>query len=130
MKDTIKINGLEKALDKIQKNSKVRTLSCEDVFKKLEALQKELNIRLFKKDQVGLQVRITVYTKVASCYQGMPQATFVTLEKGRTVWKLVDVERSNGIPANAEVLNIDKFQEQVMAKVISDLSRMYVEIED
>lgn len=130
MKDTIKINGLEKALDKIQKNSKVRTLSCEDVFKKLEALQKELNIRLFKKDQVGLQVRITVYTKVVSCYQGMPQATFVTLEKGRTVWKLVDVERSNGIPANAEVLNISKFQAQVMAKITSDLSRMYVEIED
>ena len=67
---------------------------------------------------------------MASCYQGMPQATFVTLEKGRTVWKLVDVERSNGIPANSEVLNISKFQAQVMAKITSDLSRMYVEIED
>lgn len=119
-----KINGLDEALNTAQKRTKARNLTNQLVYEKLSEVQDELDIYLFRKDQTGIRVLITVYTSVASSYNGIPFSTFVILERGKTVWKLIEVYREKGIKADAKILNIDKFNEQICSKVSINLGKI------
>ncbi|EJE4192503.1 hypothetical protein M3904_003186 [Vibrio parahaemolyticus] len=118
------INKLDEKLLAAQKGAKVRLLNHDTVWEKLSEVQDELDVYLYKKDQVGIRVLITVYTRVASSYNGIPLSTFVVLERGKTVWKLIDVYRERGIEADAKILNIDKFSDKVMNKVTKNLDKI------
>lgn len=118
------INKLDEKLLAAQKGAKVRLLTHDTVWEKLSEVQDELDVYLYKKDQVGIRVLITVYTRVASSYNGIPLSTFVVLERGKTVWKLIDVYRERGIEADAKILNIDKFSDKVMNKVTKNLDKI------
>lgn len=119
-----KINGLDEALTTAQKRTKARNLTNQLVYEKLCEVQDELDVYLFRKDQTGIRVLITVYTSVASSYNGIPFSTFVILERGKTVWKLIEVYREKGIKADAKILNIDKFNEQICSKVSNNLGKI------
>lgn len=117
MKNAIKIKGLEKALEQAQIRASARTLTASKVYDNLNDVQAELDQILYKKDQVGIKVCITVYANVAASYQGIPQSTLVELERGKTVWKLLNVSRDRGIPADARVHNIKAFKDQIAEKL-------------
>ncbi|EGQ7971047.1 hypothetical protein HRO20_003703 [Vibrio cholerae] len=127
---SIKIKGLDEALKSVQKSSRARELTSESVYKILNEVQQTLDTYLFKKDQVGIQVLVTVYTKVAGSYQGIPYSTFVEVERGKTVWKLNNVYRAIGIAADAKILNSEKFANQIYCKAEKKLNRLvYPDIE-
>ncbi|MDV2372647.1 hypothetical protein Q5N47_15680 [Vibrio cholerae] len=127
---SIKIKGLDEALKSVQKSSRARELTSESVYKILNEVQQTLDTYLFKKDQVGIQVLVTVYTKVAGSYQGIPHSTFVEVERGKTVWKLNNVYRAIGIAADAKILNLEKFANQIYCKAEKKLNRLvYPDIE-
>ncbi|MEF2522779.1 hypothetical protein V4D10_10330 [Vibrio mimicus] len=121
---SIKIKGLDEALKSVQKSSRARELTSEGVYKILNEVQQTLDTYLFKKDQVGIQVLVTVYTKVASSYRGIPHATFVEVERGKTVWKLINVYRGEAIAADAKILNTQKFTDQIYCKAEKKLNRL------
>ncbi|HAS6345192.1 TPA: hypothetical protein RQK94_001125 [Vibrio vulnificus] len=127
MKNTIKIKGLEKALEQVQIRASARTLTASKVYDNLNDVQEELDQILYKKDQVGIKVCITVYTNVAASYQGIPQSTLVELERGKTVWKLLRVTRDKGIPADARVHNIKAFKEQIAEKLHDRMQRILID---
>lgn len=126
MKNTIKIKGLEKALEQVQIRASARTLTASKVYDNLNDVQEELDQILYKKDQVGIKVCITVYTNVAASYQGIPQSTLVELERGKTVWKLLRVTRDKGIPADARVHNIKAFKEKIAEKLHDRMQRILI----
>ncbi|EMI4516462.1 TPA: hypothetical protein ACN33E_003350 [Vibrio parahaemolyticus] len=127
---SIKINGLDKALGSVQKRTSARELTSESVYKILNEVQETLDTYLFKKDQVGIRILITVYTRVASSYSGIPYATFVEVERGKTVWKLINVYRDKGIAADAKILNSEIFADQIYCKAEKELNRLvYRDIE-
>ncbi|TOI72822.1 hypothetical protein, partial [Vibrio parahaemolyticus] len=119
---SIKINGLDKALELVQKRTSARELTSEGVYKILNEVQETLDTYLFKKDQVGIRILITVYTRVASSYSGIPYATFVEVERGKTVWKLINVYRDKGIAADAKILNSEIFADQIYCKAEKELN--------
>ncbi|HAS6363453.1 hypothetical protein [Vibrio vulnificus] len=121
---SIKIKGLDEALKSEQKSSRARELTSEGVYKILNEVQQTLDTYLFKKDQVGIQVLVTVYTKVANSYKGIPYATFVKVERGKTVWKLINVYRGEAIAADAKILNTQKFTDQIYCKAEKKLNRL------
>lgn len=127
MKNTIKIKGLEKALEQAQIRASVRTLTTNEVYDNLNYVQTELDQILYKKDQVGIKVCITVETEVAASYQGIPQSTLVELERGKTVWKLLSVSRDRGIPADARIHNIKEFKEQIAEKLHDRMQRILID---
>ncbi|OLQ89659.1 hypothetical protein BIY22_19265 [Vibrio panuliri] len=127
MKKTIKIKGLEKALEQAQSRASVRTLTANEVYDNLNDVQTELDLILYKKDQVGIKVCLTVYTNVAASYQGIPQSTLVELERGKTVWKLLNVSRNKGIPADARIHNIKEFKEQIAEKLHDRMQRILID---
>lgn len=127
---SIKIKGLDEALKSEQKSSRARELTSEGVYKILNEVQQTLDTYLFKKDQVGIQVLVTVYTKVAGSYKGIPYATFVEVERGKTVWKLINVYRGEAIATDAKILNTQKFTDQIYYKAEKKLNRLvYPDIE-
>ncbi|MFY3327276.1 hypothetical protein ACOSZP_15375 [Vibrio fluvialis] len=127
---SIKINGLDKALKSVQKRTSARELTSEGVYKILNEVQQTLDTYLLKKDQVGIQVLITVYTAVAGSYRGIPHATFVEVERGKTVWKLINVYRDKGIAVDAKILNSEIFADQIYCKAEKELNRLvYRDIE-
>lgn len=107
MKNAIKIEGLKKALEQAQVRASARTLTANKFYDNLNDDQAEQDQILYKKDQVGIKVCITVYNNVAASYQGIPQSTLVELERGKTVRKLLRVTRDKGIPAD-EMFTISK----------------------
>ncbi|HCE2835765.1 hypothetical protein CGJ21_00105 [Vibrio parahaemolyticus] len=124
---SIKIKGLDEALKSVQKSSRARELTSEGVYKILNEVQQTY---LFKKDQVGVQVLVAVYTKVANSYKGIPYATFVKVERGKTVWKLKNAYRGEAIAADAKILNSEKFADQIYCKAEKKLNRLvYPDIE-
>ncbi|MCA3895967.1 hypothetical protein JKP23_02590 [Vibrio vulnificus] len=127
MKNSIKIKGLEKALEQAQIRASARTLTASKVYDNLNDVQVELDQILYKKDQVGIKVCITVYTNVAASYQGIPQSTLVELERGKTVWKLLNVSRDRGIPADARVHNIKAFKDQIAEKLHDRMQRILID---
>ncbi|EGQ8730618.1 TPA: hypothetical protein ACGSUT_003741 [Vibrio parahaemolyticus] len=127
---SIKIKGLDEALKSVQKSSRARELTSEGVYTILNEVQQTLDTYLFKKDQVGIQVLVTVYTKVAGSYRGIPYATFVEVERGKTVWKLINVYRGEAIATDAKILNTQKFTDQIYCKAEKELNRLvYRDIE-
>ncbi|MGC9462566.1 hypothetical protein [Vibrio genomosp. F10] len=120
----MKINGLIEALELAQHRVSVRTMTPEEVYSKLKDLQTRLDEILYKKDQVGLKVCVTVYTKVAASYQGAPQSTFVQLERGKSNWKLLNVYRDNGIPTDLRVHNLADYKIQVTDKLHDSMQRI------
>ncbi|RMZ61626.1 hypothetical protein D9U34_23290, partial [Vibrio anguillarum] len=71
-----------------------------------------------------------VYTKVAGSYRGIPYATFVEVERGKTVWKLNNAYRGEAIAADAKILNSEKFTHQIYCKAEKKLNRLvYPDIE-
>lgn len=127
MKNTIKIKGLEKALEQAQSKASVRTLTANKVYDNLNDVQARLDEILYKKDQLGIKVCITVETKVPASYQGIPQSTLVELERGKTVWKLLSVSRDKGIPADARIHNIKEFKEQIAEKLHDRMQRILID---
>ncbi|ANS87887.1 hypothetical protein VSVS12_04187 [Vibrio scophthalmi] len=127
MKKTIKIKGLEKALELVQSKASVRTLTANEVYDHLNYVQTKLDQILYKKDQVGIKVCITVKTEVAASYQGIPQSTLVELERGKTVWKLLSVSRDKGIPSDARIHNIKEFKEQIAEKLHDRMQRILID---
>ncbi|MGR2884243.1 hypothetical protein ABMX65_21065 [Vibrio vulnificus] len=127
MKNAIKIKGLEKALEQAQIRASARTLTANKVYDNLNYVQTKLDEILYKKDQVGIKVCITVETKVAASYQGIPQSTLVELERGKTVWKLLNVSREKGIPADARVHNIKAFKDQIAEKLHDRMQRILID---
>ncbi len=126
---SMKINALEESLNIIQKRSRVRHLTKERVYEKLSEVEDILDNYLFKKDRVGLRVLITVFTKVPGSYNGIPMSTFVILERGTKVWKLVEVYRDKGIATDAKILNFDKFTDKICYKARANLERIITEID-
>jgi hypothetical protein len=124
---SITVNGLGDALQAAQSRSQVRNLTEEYVYTALAKVQDELDTYLFKKDQAGIKVMITVYTKVANSYNGVPHSSFVLLEKGTRVWKLDKVYRDRGVEYDVEILNLDKYKEAIFNKVSKNIKRMYME---
>ncbi|WP_231566174.1 hypothetical protein [Vibrio sinaloensis] len=127
MKNTIKIKGLEKALEQAQSKASVRTLTANKVYDNLNDVQARLDEILYKKDQLGIKVCITVETKVPASYQGIPQSTLVELERGKTVWKLLSVSRDKGIPADARIHNIKAFKDQIAEKLHDRMQKILID---
>lgn len=88
---------------------------------------KGLDEVLYKKNQLGIKVCITVETKVPASYQGIPQSTLVELERGKTVWKLLSVSRDKGIPADARIHNIKAFKDQIAEKLHARMQRILID---
>ncbi|MFC1234411.1 hypothetical protein [Vibrio sp. F74] len=126
MKEKIEneIRNLEVELEKAQSSSRARTLTLESVYAKVNELQTKLDDSLHRKDQRGVKASITVYTKVASSYNGVPEATFVDLVKNTKGWKLEGVRRDTGISADIQIHNLDKYKEQIAYKIVRDTQRI------
>ncbi|MDK9763284.1 hypothetical protein KI743_14865 [Vibrio sp. D420a] len=123
-KSHTEIPNLKEELEKAQSRSRARNLSLENVYKKLSTLQRSLDDVLYKKDQRGIEVSITVYTKVVSSYNGVPEATFVDLVRNAKGWKLIGVRRDTGIPADIQIRNLEKYKEQIAYKTTRDMQRI------
>lgn len=131
IENIFKINNLEESLAEAQSRARVRKLTLVNTYAKLNELQSSLDKILYKKDQRGIEATITVYTNVASSYNGVPEATFVRLARNTKGWKLQDVYRSKGIPADIEIHNLDKYKDQIAYKVTRDMQRIICfDIED
>lgn len=126
MKNAIKIEGLKKALEQAQVRASARTLTANKFYDNLNDVQAEQDQILYKKDQVGIKVCITVYNNVAASYQGIPQSTLVELERGKTVRKLLRVTRDKGIPADEIVHNIKAFKEKIAEKLHDRMQRILI----
>ncbi len=123
-KSNTEIRNVREELEKAQSRSRARTLSLDNFYEKVSTLQQILDDVLYKHDQRGIEASIKVYTKVASTYNVVPQATFVDLVRNTKAWKLVGVRRDTGIPADIQIHNLDKYKEQIAYKITRDTQRI------
>ncbi|MFL9766891.1 hypothetical protein [Vibrio cyclitrophicus] len=123
-KSNTEIRNVREELEKAQSRSRARTLSLDNFYEKVSTLQQILDDVLYKHDQRGIEASITFYTKVASTYNVVPQATFVDLVRNTKAWKLVGVRRDTGIPADIQIHNLDKYKEQIAYKITRDTQRI------
>ncbi|HFQ5220615.1 TPA: hypothetical protein ACGUTS_004531 [Vibrio vulnificus] len=123
-KSNTEIRNVKEELEKAQSRARARTLSLNNFYEKVSTLQQSLDDVLYKHDQRGIEASITVYTKVASAYNGVPQATFVDLVRNTKGWKLVGVRRDTGIPADIQIHNLEKYKEKIAYKITRDKHRI------
>ncbi|WP_367971587.1 hypothetical protein RJD38_21095 [Vibrio scophthalmi] len=59
--------------------------------------------------------------------QGIPQSTFVELERSKNVWKWLSVLREKCIPADARIHNLKAFKDQTAEKLQDRMQRILID---
>ncbi len=89
--DVVKVNEALAAV-----NARVRNATHDDVVKVVKRIEKDLERKgLLKKYWTGLKFRCNPHARVfPNAYNGIPAATYFTVERFASGWFLVGVERS------------------------------------
>ncbi|EPO2880100.1 hypothetical protein ACT7SV_001165 [Vibrio cholerae] len=109
-------------IEQVQKGCSVRIFTLSLLEQYINTIQLKLDAILFKADQKGVEVEITIPFKPNNNYNGAPASTFVILTKSSGSKFIVkSVERKHSTKDfSMRFLNLDKFKEEIAKKVIKE----------
>lgn len=83
---------LQEALDLIQKRSRTRTVTVDEIIDKVEEIDRKLPIS--KKAKKGCYCSFDLNAQAfPSCYKGIPESTIVAIAYSSTGWIIYDIHR-------------------------------------
>jgi len=86
---------IESAIEAVQSRAKIRTISVESIFKRIEYIENYLEHLLYKKDWNDLVFSVDENSQsFPSSYNGAPASTQYKVKRKATGWFLEAVERT------------------------------------
>ena len=87
---------IDVALQAAQKLSRVRTLSYDDIFTEINSAEKRLiDLGMSLSNMTGAKFRYDNGYKMPNAYNGRPESTKFTFERGSSAWFITDIYRAD-----------------------------------